>query len=94
MMTVQEKIASLPHINTIKDKVKDVMWFRTDNPNIVIKVTVNWEKIDVRDREAEKQRLQQEKQIAIDDAEARAIAEVQLVQMRIDDINKEYESWQ
>ena len=93
-MTVREKIDSLPHIDTIKNKIKDVMWFRTDNPNIVIKIVVKSEKIDIRDRNAEKQRLQQEKQILEQEAAARAQAEITMVQNRIDDISKEHEKWQ
>lgn len=93
-MTIQEKIASLPHINTIKDKVKDVMWFKTDNPNIVFRVNVTWERIDIRDRAKEKQRLEQTKQIMEQDAVARAQAEANAIQSTIDLMDKEHEEWQ
>lgn len=100
-MTIQEKIASLPHINTIKDKVKDVMWFKTDNPNIVFKVNITWERIDIRDRAKEKARLLQEKQlleneVEIRKAETEAMIEIQAnnIQSIIDDIEKDHEQWQ
>lgn len=94
-MTIQEKIASLPHVDTIKDKVRDVMYFRTDNPDLVIKVRINWEKIYVSERIAERQKLIEQKNIINDQQLAieQMHTEVEHVQSQIDEIENEHENW-
>ena len=96
-MTIQEKIASLPHVSTIQSKInKDVMYFRTDNPDLVIKVKVSWEKIYVSERIAERQELIEKKAIADDEqlALAQMQEEVGEIQKRIDEIENEHEGWE
>lgn len=96
-MTIQEKIASLPHIDTIKSKIKsDVMYFRTDNPNIAIKVIINWERLDIREIAKKRQDLLESRDVINDETLQLSIMQdaVNRIQAEIDKLDQEHETWQ
>ena len=96
MSTIQEKIASLPHVDVIKAKItKDVMYFRTNNPDTVIKVRVIWDRISVSERIAQRQALVEQRTITNDEELHLAMMEHEVadIQSRIDAFDAEHETW-